>query len=70
MKLENLIIKIEFIFKEVLIRLITIMESFFTNLALSTITVESKISNIKFKEKELIEHLAFKNVYSVAFRRT
>lgn len=38
------------------------MDSFFTNLALSTITVESKISNIKFKEKDLIEHLSFKNI--------
>lgn len=38
------------------------MESFFTNLVLSTITVESKISNIKFKEQDLIEHLSFKNI--------
>lgn len=38
------------------------MESFFTNLVLSTITVESKISNIKFKEKDLIEHLSLKDL--------
>lgn len=30
------------------------MESYFNNLNLSTITVESKLSNIKFKECELI----------------
>lgn len=33
-------------------------ENCFTDLLLSTITVESKISNIKFKENELINHLS------------
>jgi len=37
------------------------MESYFTNLILSTITVEAKISNISFKEKELISKLSLDN---------
>ena len=35
------------------------INEFFTDLLLSTITVESKISNIKFKENELIPKLSF-----------
>ena len=34
------------------------MDSFFTDLILSTITVEAKISNISFKEKDLINKLS------------
>ncbi len=34
------------------------MNSFFTDLILSTITVEAKISNISFKEKDLITKLS------------
>ncbi len=37
------------------------MESYFTNLILSTITVEAKISNISFKEKDLITKLSLDN---------